>query len=222
MIDVFYVEDDPTIASIVKEYLEMNGMIVSLFSAIGSAKHALKKHRPTIVLIDWNMPDESGDNFCSWIRAKWKEILIVFITVHNDTKDIVAGFSLGADDYIIKPFDIDVLVMRLRALVRRVDKQEDILTCGSVFLDKEKMQVLNHGKEIQLSRGEYRLLCLLLENKGKTISRERLLEQIWDKNEKYVHDNTLTVTMKRLREKLDKPSWIKTIRSFGYRIEEEE
>lgn len=223
MQEVFYIEDDPTIAHIVKEYLETKGFVVSWFSEIEPAKLALWKHRPKVVLLDWNMPDGSGDAFCSWIHSKWNSLPIVFITVHNDPKDIVSGFRLGADDYITKPFDLDVLKMRIRALIRRVDHQaEEVMTCGSVLVDKEKMQVMEQGKEVKLSRSEYELLCLLLENKGKTVPRERLLEQIWDEHGNYVHDNTLTVTMKRLREKLNKPSWIKTIRSFGYRIEEEE
>lgn len=223
MYEIYYVEDDPTIARVVKDDLETKGYTLFLFSTIESAKMALTNHRPTIVLVDWNMPDGSGDELCSWIRSLWKKLPIIFITVHSDTKDIVSGFDLGADDYITKPFDLDVLAMRIRALIRRVDdREEKRLACGYVSIDKDKMQVFNRENEVKLSRTEYELLCLLLENKGKTLPRQRLLERIWDENGCYVNDNTLTVTMKRLREKLDRPSWIKTIRSFGYRIEEEE
>lgn len=222
MTKLYYIEDDSDIANIVIRYLGQKGYDVSVFPMIAEAKYALENHVPDIILIDWNMPDGSGDVFCKWVRSKWKEIPIIFLTVRNDTCDVVSGFNSGADDYVVKPFELEVLYSRIRALLRRAGNvSEQHLSCGSISSDKTKMAVFYQENEISVSQAEYQLLLLLMENKGKTLTRERLLEQIWDNNGNYVNDNTLTVTMKRLREKLHQPSCLKTIRSFGYRMEDE-
>lgn len=221
MIEIYYIEDDTHIAHIVKEYLEEKYYKVSIFSTIEDAKGALKNHMPGIVLLDWNMPDGQGDMHCKWIRSRWRELPIVFLTVRNDTCDIVSGFQNGADDYVVKPFELEVLHSRIQALLRRLGKvSEKYLSCGDISLDRNRMRVFCGEEEINLSYTEYQLLLLLMLNKGKTVTRDRLLEQIWDINGNYVNDNTLTVTMKRLREKLNQPSCLKTVRSFGYRMED--
>ncbi len=222
MAEVYYVEDDKNIAAVVKEYLEQKGHSVSIFPMITEAKNALEDRIPDIVLVDWNMPDGEGDAFCRWLRTKWSDLPVIFLTVRNDTCDIVSGFHDGADDYVVKPFELEVLYSRIKALLRRAGNvSEQYLSCGPVSIDKSRMMVLYQGEEITVSQTEYQLLLLLMENKGKTITRERLLEQIWDHNGNFVNDNTLTVTMKRLREKLHQPLCLKTIRSFGYRMEDD-
>lgn len=222
MTEVYYIEDDKNIADIVKEYLAQKGYNVFIFSMIKEAKSALENHIPNIVLVDWNMPDGKGDDLCRWLRTKWNELPIIFLTVRNDTCDIVSGFNNGADDYVVKPFELEVLHSRINALLRRTGNISDkYISCGPISIDKSRMMVLHQGEEISVSQAEYQLLLLLMENKGKTVTRERLLEQIWDNNGNYVNDNTLTVTMKRLREKLHQPLCLKTIRSFGYRMEDE-
>ena len=221
MIDIYYVEDDSGIAQIVKEYLEQRGCSVIIYATVISVKQALQRHVPRIILLDWNMPDGRGDVLCEWIRFRWPEIPIIFLTVRNDTQDIVHGFQNGADDYVVKPFELEVLYSRICALLRRTSSiSERYLSCGEIRIDKSKMVVICKEKEIRMSQAEYQLLLLLMENKGKTVTRQQLLEQIWDCNGNYVNDNTLTVTMKRLREKLNQPSCLKTIRSFGYRMED--
>lgn len=222
MIEVYYIEDDEDIAMTVKEYLERQGCVVCVFRTLESAKKAFEHRVPGIALIDWNMPDGDGDTFCRWIRSKWKELPIIFLTVRNDTCDIVSGFENGADDYVVKPFELEVLYSRINALLRRTGNVSgQYLTCGLISIDKSRMTVFCKEEEITVSQAEYQLLLLLMENKGKTITRERLLQEIWDNNGNYVNDNTLTVTMKRLREKLHQPSCLKTIRSFGYRMEDD-
>lgn len=222
MTEVYYIEDDENIATIVKEYLEQKAYMVSIFPTLAQAKRGLVHHVPGIVLVDWNMPDGEGDSLCRWIRSKWKQLPIIFLTVKNDTCDVVSGFENGADDYVVKPFELEVLYSRIGALLRRTKNvSEQYLSCDSISIDKERMMVFCQGEEISVSQTEYQLLLLLMTNKGKTITRERLLEQIWDNNGNFVNDNTLTVTMKRLREKLHQPSCVKTIRSFGYRMEED-
>lgn len=223
MTEIFYVEDNAQIAGIVKEYLEQKAYHVLVFSTLAQVKEALLCHLPDMLLVDLNLPDGEGDSLCRWIRLKWSRLPVIFLTVRSDTKDIVSGFQNGADDYIVKPFELEILHSRIRALLRRAGGgQENYLSCGSILVDREKMAVYFKGEEVCVSHVEYKLLLLLMENKGKTLTRERLLEQIWDSNGNYVNDNTLTVAMKRLREKLHAPSCIKTVRSFGYRMEEEE
>lgn len=221
MIDIYYVEDDENIGRVVKQYLEEKNYKVTVFTTILGIQQAFRNKVPAMALIDWNMPDGSGDALCQWIRVRWKELPIIFLTVRNDSQDIVTGFRNGADDYVVKPFELEVLHFRICALLRRVgDVSEQYISCGTICIDQSSMKVFCEDKEIVLSQSEYQLLLMLMLNKGKTITRERLLEQIWDTNGNYVNNNTLTVTMKRLREKLNKPSCLKTIRSFGYRMED--
>lgn len=222
MATVYYVEDDLDIAENVKTYLEIRQMEVSLFYSIADAKQALLKKHPDLLLVDRNMPDGNGDELCKWIRRLWgNQLPILYLTVRGETADIVQGFQDGADDYVVKPFELEVLYSRILALLRRSGQtKETRLFCDHLSLDTDKMSVFWEQEEILLSQPEYQLLLLLMENKGKTVTRRQLLEQVWDSNGTYVNDNTLTVTMKRLREKLHNPTCLKTIRSFGYRLEE--
>lgn len=135
----------------------------------------------------------------------------------------MSGFQSGADDYVVKPFTLDVLLLRIQALLRRTgDVSGQYLSCGQVSLDRSRRTVQNGEKEVLLSPSEYELLLYLLQNRGRTVTRETLLQRIWDSNGNYVNDNTLTVTMKRLREKLDNPACLRTVRSIGYRMEDAE
>lgn len=210
------------IAENVKTHLETRQMEVSVFYSIADAKQALLKKRPALILVDRNMPDGDGDELCRWIRRLWgNQLPILYLTVRGETADIVQGFQDGADDYVVKPFELEVLYSRIHALLRRSGQtKETRLFCDHLLLDIDKMSVFCEQEEILLSQPEYQLLLLLMENKGKTVTRKQLLERVWDSNGNYVNDNTLTVTMKRLREKLHNPTCLKTIRSFGYRMEE--
>lgn len=223
MIELYYVEDDEDIAEAVRDYLVQAGYKVTVFSTIAAARQTMVCRLPDLVLIDWNMPDSGGDVLCQWIRSKWTELPLIFLTARGDSHDIVSGFQYGADDYVVKPFDLEVLHSRITALLRRLgpgQAKPSRLVCGHLTLDTDRKSVFCDSEEVALSLPEYELLLLLMENKGKTVTRHQLLEQVWDSNGSYVNDNTLTVTMKRLREKLNNPSCIKTIRSFGYRMEE--
>lgn len=221
MVTIYYVEDDVDIAQTVKQFLEQFGYEVSVFATIADAKQALKRECPAMVLIDWNMPDGTGNMLCQWIRLNWKELPIIFLTVRGDSHDIVSGFQNGADDYVVKPFELEVLHSRILALLRRTGNvSKQYLSCDSISLDQKRMLVFCGSEEINLSPSEYHLLLCLLQNKGQIVTREKLLEKVWDVNGNYVNDNTLTVTMKRLREKLHQPSCLKTVRSIGYRMEE--
>ena len=221
MVDLYYIEDDPNIAFSVKEYLEQKNFKVTICVTLAQARQALKEHVPTFVLLDWNMPDGHGDNLCQWIRSNWKELPIIFLTVRGGSADIVSGFRNGADDYVVKPFALEVLYSRILALLRRTGNvAEQYLSCDGIMIDQNRHTVSCHSEEIALSTAEYQLLLYLMQNKGKTVTREKILEQVWDANGNYVNNNTLTVTMKRLRDKLYQPECLKTVRSVGYRMED--
>lgn len=221
MTEIYYIEDDKSIALLVKAYLEQKQYKVAVFGTMAEARRALMDHVPSLILIDWNMPDGRGDSLCRWIRLNWKELPVIFLTVRGEARDIVTGFADGADDYVVKLFELEVLDSRIMALLRRAGGgREQNLSCKDVLVDQERMAVFCGGEEIAVSATEYQLLLCLIKNKGRTVTRENLLEKLWDSKGNYVNDNTLTVTMKRLREKLHQPSCIKTVRSIGYRMED--
>lgn len=221
MIDLYYIEDDPNIASAVKEYLEQKRFRVTVCGTFAQARQALKERVPALVLLDWNMPDGRGDSLCQWIRSSWRELPVIFLTVRGDCADVVSGFRNGADDYVVKPFELEVLYSRIRALLRRAGNvAEQYLSCGGIMIDLNRHTVSCRAEEVSLSEAEYQLLLYLMQNKGRTVARERILEQVWDVHGSYVNDNTLTVTMKRLRDKLHQPECLKTVRSVGYRMED--
>ena len=221
MIDLYYIEDDPDIAYAVKEYLERKDFKVTICNTFAGARLALQARVPSLVLLDWNMPDGRGDSMCQWIRSNWKELPVIFLTVRGDSSDIVSGFRNGADDYVVKPFELEVLYSRIRALLRRSGNvANQYLSCDEIMMDLNRRTVFCRMEEVGLSAAEYQLLLYLMQNKGKTVTREKILEQIWDVNGNYVNNNTLTVTMKRLRDKLAQPACLKTVRSVGYRMED--
>lgn len=220
--EIYYAEDDPNIAEGVQLYLEERGFQVTAIETVCEMKETLMKKLPDIILIDWNLPDGTGDILCSWIRRRFGDTLpILFLTVKGETEDVVKGFQNGADDYIVKPFELEVLYSRITAILRRAGyKENTLIYCDRIHLDKEKMIVYCEGEEVVLNQTEYRIMVYLMEHKGETVTRDKLLENIWDASRNFVNDNTLTVAMKRLRKKLGNPECIKTIRSFGYRMED--
>ena len=211
MNDIYYVEDDESISQTVKEFLGQHGYSVFVYTTIEAAKKAFGSACPMLALLDWNMPDGSGRELSRWIRSKWKELPVILLTVRGDSRDIVSGFQSGADDYVVKPFELEVLLLRIEALLRRCgDVSRQYLSCGGISLDQKRMLVFSEGNEVDL-----------LQNKGIIVTRKQLLERVWDNSGNFVNDNTLTVAMKRLREKLHKPECLKTVRSIGYRMEEQ-
>lgn len=219
--EIYYIEDDADVAALVEEYLAQQGFSVTVLPGVGAAEQALLARRPALALVDWNLPDGTGAELCRWARSRWPSLPLVLLTVRDDTADIVAGLDAGADDYIAKPFALEVLRSRIGALLRRAGGGMDAcLVCDDIRLEEAGMRVFRAGAEVPLSQTEYQLLLTLLRNKGRNVTREQLLRRLWDENGSYVNDNTLTVTVKRLREKLGRPACLKTVRSFGYRMED--
>lgn len=221
MIEIYYAEDDPQIAGMVKAYLEQYDYRVTIYPALTEIEEALKRQVPAMVLLDWNMPDGQGEALCRLIRKNWKELPVIFLTVRGDSADVVSGFQSGADDYVVKPFELEVLYSRIKALLRRSGNvSSQYLSCDGISMDINSRQVFCGRNEVHLSEAEYEVLLCLMRGRGRIVTREKLLEQVWDVNGNYVNDNTLTVTVKRLREKLGQPPCLKTVRSVGYRMED--
>ena len=221
MTHIYYIEDDPDIAAAVAEYLEQKGFRVTLCATLARARAALESHLPTLVLLDWNMPDGHGDRLCRWIRSRWKDLPIIFLTVRSDASDILSGFRDGADDYVVKPFRNRELVSRIRSVLRRSGKGTSVLRCGDIALNTETGKVTRGGSEIALTKLEYKILSNMMSCPGKLFTRDEILSDIWDISGNFVNDNTLSVTVKRLREKLGDSDGrlIKTVRGMGYRLE---
>lgn len=222
MTNILLLEYDETIAFGIQKALEKKGYHLLLCSCIEEAKQAFSP-AVHLILLDLNLPDGSGYSFCQWAK-KQRDVPIIFLTVRDGAKDITRGLDMGGDDYITKPFHLSVLEARIHAVLRRTanpqDSRHSLLICGDIQMDCEKLSVMLRGTPVNLTAAEYKLLLFLMENKGKTLPRNRLLENLWDAQGNFVNDNTLTVTMKRLREKLDQPREIKTVRGIGYRMED--
>ena len=215
------VEDDPAISRSLAEFLRGEGFCVETVSGQREAEARLTPGSFDLLLVDLSLSDGSGFGVCA--AAKKLGLPVIFVTASGDEGSVVAGLDMGADDYIAKPFRPRELVSRVRSVLRRCGSQS-VVKLGSVRVDTDKAIVTKNGSELPLSALEYRILLVFLSNRGRVLTRARLLEEIWDAAGDYVNDNTLTVYIKRLREKLEddpqQPSLIKTVRGIGYRVDE--
>ena len=219
MTKILLVEDDETIAFGIESALKRKGYMCTSCASVGQAKDLFSEGLQ-LILLDLNLPDGSGYDFCKWVKER-ADTPVIFLTVCDDVKDITRGLDMGADDYVTKPFHIAVLESRIAAVLRRTsDDGGNVLSCGNIQLDREKMQVVLDGQSVDATALEYRLLEVLMENKGRTLPRNLILDKLWDAEGNFDNDNTLTVTVKRLRKKLMDTEYIVTIRGIGYRMEE--
>lgn len=223
MTRILLVEDDDQIASYLGELLRAEGFDTQIAGSKNEAGECLLAQAFDLVLLDVSLPDGNGFSICAEIKREY-EIPVIFLTASGDEYSVVAGLDMGADDYIAKPFRPRELISRIRSVLRRCKKEQRILSCGDLRVNVSSATVTKGEKELFLSALEYRLLLLLLQNKGQILTRNQLLEEIWDASGEYVNDNTLSVYMKRLREKIEEnpqsPRLLHTIRGIGYRMEE--
>lgn len=223
MTKILLVEDDGQIASYLGELLRAEGFDTQIAGSKKEAGECLLIQAFDLVLLDVSLPDGNGFSVCAEIKREY-EIPVIFLTASGDEYSVVAGLDMGADDYIAKPFRPRELISRIRSVLRRCKKEQRILSCGDLRVNVSSATVTKGEKELFLSALEYRLLLLLLQNKGQILTRNQLLEEIWDASGEYVNDNTLSVYMKRLREKIEEnpqsPRLLHTIRGIGYRMED--
>lgn len=222
MTKILLVEDDGQIASYLGELLRAEGFDTQIAGSKKEASECLLVQAFDLVLLDVSLPDGNGFSICAEIKKEY-EIPVIFLTASGDEYSVVAGLDMGADDYIAKPFRPRELISRIRSVLRRCKKEQRILSCGDLKVNVSSATVTKGEKELFLSALEYRLLLILLQNKGQILTRNQLLEEIWDASGEYVNDNTLSVYMKRLREKIEEnpqsPRLLHTIRGIGYRME---
>lgn len=223
MTKILLVEDDGQIALYLGELLRAEGFDTQIAGSKKEASECLLIQAFDLVLLDVSLPDGNGFSICAEIKKEY-EIPVIFLTASGDEYSVVAGLDMGADDYIAKPFRPRELISRIRSVLRRCKKEQRILSCGDLRVNVSSATVTKGEKELFLSALEYRLLLLLLQNKGQILTRNQLLEEIWDASGEYVNDNTLSVYMKRLREKIEEnpqsPRLLHTIRGIGYRMED--
>ena len=215
------VEDDPTLIRMLTSYLSEENFQITSVTGQKAAAAAMEAQKPALALVDISLSEGNGFVVCA--NAKSLGIPVIFLTASGDEFSVVTGLDMGADDYISKPFRPRELVSRIRSVLRRVGKRQNILTLGGVTIDADKGTVTRDGQDLYLSALEYKLLLMLLNNRGLVLTRDKLLEEIWDNAGDYVGDNTLTVYIKRLRDKIEQdpknPVLIKTVRGIGYRLE---
>lgn len=221
MIRILLVEDDDSIIRSLTEFLTGEGFAISAVPGQKEALEQLETNTYDLVLLDVSLKNGNGFSVCSAVK-KEKEVPVIFLTASDDEYSVVTGLDLGADDYIGKPFRPRELVSRIRSVLRRTGKKQMTIECRGLCVDTERGVVMREGKEVNLSALEYRLLLFFLNNRGIILSRNRLLEEIWDASGEFVNDNTLTVYIKRLREKIEKnpqePEILKTVRGLGYKF----
>lgn len=224
MIRILIIEDDRHIAEGLQYLLENEGFYVETAYTEEKGREAVENGDFHLLLLDVTLPDGNGFDFFRWMQTK-KEIPVIFLTALDEEKDIVKGFDLGADEYITKPFRPRELISRIRNVIRYAGiepEERKELVIGNVRINREQGVVYKDNKKIELTALEYKVLLLFFENKGRILTRTQILANIWDESENFVNDNTLTVYIKRLREKIEdkpnEPKIIKTVRGMGYQI----
>ncbi len=217
---ILLVEDNETIIMGLKYSLEQESFQIIPSKTKKEAEEILKIEKIDLVLLDVTLPDGNGFDICKIIKAKM-DIPVIFLTAQDEETSVVIGLDLGADDYVVKPFRTKELISRINSVLRRYDKsieKSNIIQYKDIKIDVNIAKVYKDNEEIIFTSLEYRILLMLFSNQNKLITREQLLDKIWDVAGNFVNDNTLTVYIKRIREKLGNEEIIKTVRGLGYRI----
>lgn len=223
-IKILLLEDDSSLADGLCYSLKKNGYQVETAGSIKEAVEYLQKNLYNLLLLDVTLPDGTGFEICEMVRKRKNQVPIIFLTASDEEINVIRGLDSGGDDYITKPFKLGELLSRIHALLRRagIKKEEESarLVSGDLEIDLSASKVLFQGKKLELTGMEYRLLCLLVRAAGNTVTREVILNELWDGSGNFVDDNTLSVYIRRLREKIEvnpsQPEHLITRRGFGY------
>ena len=217
MKSILIVEDNEAIIKGLKYILEQEQFEVFICRSVQETMNIIGKQNFNLIVLDITLPDGNGYELCEYIK-KYTEIPIIFLTARDEEKDVVKGLDMGAEDYIIKPFRNRELLSRINNVLRRFCTENNKITYKDVEINLDEKSVYVKGKNIELTALEYKLLVLLFSNIGKVITREQILEKIWDVAGNFVNDNTLTVYIKRIRTKLGEVDYIKTVKGIGYQV----
>lgn len=224
------IEDDTSLIDGLCYSLKKNGFMVDTAQTAARAYECLETEEYDLILLDITLPDGNGLDVCRWVRARGSLVPVIFLTALDEEVNIIRGLDEGGDDYITKPFRLGELCSRIRALLRRAGKPGSeaaaVLKSGGLSIDLLGSRASLGGRSLELTGAEYRLLCLLVQNTGRIVTRERILEELWDQGGSFVDDNTVSVYVRRLREKIEKdpsnPLHLLTVRGFGYQWKEGE
>lgn len=223
-------EDDESLIDGLQYALEKNGFALTAARSVREAEELW--HRAPgewdLLLLDVGLPDGTGFELCETVRAGGSQVPILFLTAADEEVQVIRGLDCGGDDYVTKPFKLGELCSRIRALLRRSSRgqgraelTEARLCAGAISIDLMENRAYREGRPLELTAAEYRLLCLLVRNAGRVLTRGTILDALWDGNGNFVDDNTLSVYIRRLREKVEKdpsePQYLETVRGFGYR-----
>lgn len=229
MNNLLLLEDDISLIDGLRYILHKNGFHVDVASTVKEAKDYLTETgKYDLLILDVTLPDGTGFDICERVRKQDSRIPIIFLTASDEEVNIIRGLDCGGDDYVTKPFKSGELCSRIRALLRRAgiseQETENTLTCGDIFIDLLGSRVLLKNRPLDLTGAEYRLLCLLVRNAGRVMTRDAILNELWDTAGDFVDSNTLSVYVRRLREKVETdashPRHLITIRGFGYEWKE--
>ena len=227
--NILLLEDDMSLIDGLQYSLKKNGYAVEVARTVSEAKRLLQNiDQYDLLILDVTLPDGTGFEICEMVRNRNEQIPIIFLTASDEEVNVIRGLDSGGDDYITKPFKLGELCSRIRALLRRagISKREkrSESECGDISIDFLSNRVLLNGQLLDLTNVEYRLLCLLVRNANQIVTREMILNELWDDNGNFVDDNTLSVYIRRLREKVETdpshPEHLMTARGFGYQWKE--
>lgn len=225
MKNILMVEDDSTIAFAVKYAVEQEGFNLDIAENLENARKIVNSKEYDLILLDVMLPDGNGYEFLKQLREHDEDTPVIFLTACDEEVNIVMGLDIGGDDYITKPFRVRELISRINAILRRKGKSQDsnkkILKFKNISIHTLEARVFKNNEEIFLTSAEYKLLLILIQNKNIVLSRAQILEKLWDVTYDFINDNTLSVYIKRLREKIEddssKPQYILTVRGLGYK-----
>lgn len=226
---ILLLEDDISLLDGLDYSLKKNGFDVHIARTIKEAKlHLDRIEEYDLLILDVTLPDGTGFEICEKVRKQNTQIPIIFLTASDEEVNIIRGLDCGGDDYVTKPFKLGELCSRIRALLRRAGMLEQdnksVLECGDILIDLLGSKVVLNGKILDLTSAEYRLLCLLVRNANRVVSRKTILNDLWDDAGNFVDDNTLSVYIRRLRAKIEDdashPKYLITVRGFGYQWKE--
>lgn len=223
---ILLLEDDAALIDGLEYALRKEGYEVESARRVSEATELLKSSYD-LLLFDVDLPDGTGFEVCESLRKNRSLVPVIFLTAADDEMSIVRGLECGGDDYVTKPFRLSELCARIRALLRRAGFEKKggaLLMSGDISIDLERSLAMQDGVALTLTGAEYRLLCLLIRNAGILVTRNRILEELWDSGGNFVDENTVSVYIRRLREKIEKnpskPERLITVRGFGYRWNE--
>ncbi len=225
---ILLLEDDIGLIDGLCYSLQKNGFILDTVQTVAEVYAHLQQNSYDLLLLDITLPDGNGFDVCNWVRGQGNDIPIIFLTALDEEVNIIRGLDNGGDDYITKPFKLGELCSRIRALLRRAGvshtQKTTTIERGDIIIDILRSRVLQKGQVLDLTNVEYRLLCMLVRNANHIVTRDMILSELWDNGGNFVDDNTLSVYVRRLREKVEidpsHPQHLITVRGFGYQWKE--